>query len=209
MKIKVCGITKLEEAMVMESWGVEMLGFNFVSSSKRLIKPSAAQAIICELSPATACAGVFVNPSEGEVRSIIEQTGIDTLQFHGQEKPELLSAFANYRRIKVFSVDENFKAEDVIPYLDCAEAFLFDAKMGSEVGGTGISFDWSRLSGVNHSKPWFLAGGIGPENCVEATRLSGADYLDLNSKIEKSPGIKDLNLLDQCLQALAQAKLFP
>lgn len=209
MKIKVCGITQLEEAMVMESWGVSMLGFNFVPSSKRYIKPGAAASIICEMSPETACAGVFVNASEGEIRSVIEQSGIDTLQFHGQESPELLAKFEGMKRIKVFSVDENFKPEMVLPYLAHVDALLFDAKLGQEVGGTGISFDWSLLQGVDHSKPWFLAGGIGPANCVEAIKASAADYLDLNSKIEKSPGIKDLNLLDQCISALAKEKLFP
>jgi phosphoribosylanthranilate isomerase len=202
IQVKVCGVTRVDEALVMESWGVRMLGFNFVEGSKRYISPVEAAELVGELAPSTMACGVFMNQSQAEIASIVQEVGLDAVQFHGQESPELLQSFAGKYRIKVFAVDASFDPNSVLPYQDCCEAFLFDTQVGGQSGGTGAVFSWDLLAGLAKQKTWFLAGGLGPENVESAAAVPGVDWLDLNSKIERLPGSKDLGLLNSCLSRL-------
>ncbi len=200
-QIKVCGITQLDDALMCEALGVDLLGFNFVESSPRYIEPLMADEIIAEISPDTVCVGVFQNPSQEEVSEAIDMSGIDMLQFHGSESPDFLAEF-DIPCIKVFSVTDDFNPASLEPYMNVADYFLFDSQVGGQEGGTGVTFDWSKISGVVGDKPWFIAGGIGPDNIVEAVTTLNPQYVDINSQVEKSPGTKDISLVRECVELI-------
>lgn len=198
---KVCGITQLDDALMCEALGVDFLGFNFVEASPRYIEPLMADEIIAEISPETTCVGVFQNHSAEEVKEFVDQSGVDALQFHGSETAEFIAQF-DLPAIKVFSVTEDFDPKVLESFESVVDYFLFDSKVGSQEGGTGQVFDWSKLSSIQTNKPWFLAGGIGPNNLNEAIKSTQALWVDLNSQVEKSPGTKDISLVRECLEIL-------
>jgi phosphoribosylanthranilate isomerase len=202
VQIKVCGITNLEDALYLEAQEVEFLGFNFVKKSPRYVSPQKANEIIQELSPSTLAVGVFQNQSKEEIEQILSICDLDLLQFHGSESPELLAQF-EHQKIKVFSVTDDFDPQVLTAYNDVADYFLFDSKVGNIEGGTGQIFDWSRIENIS-KKPFFLAGGIGPKNILEAWNQVKPWAFDLNSKIEVKPGLKDPLLFVECMEALGK-----
>lgn len=198
-QIKICGITRLEDALYATQCGVQWLGFNFVASSKRYIAPEQAAQITKQLPHSVQTVGVFMDHSIEEVESILQIAPMSVLQFHGSESPAFLERF-KIPKIKVFAVDSSFLPESVLPYNPCADFFLFDAKMGHQTGGTGQVFDWNLIPQT--SKPFFLAGGIGPSNVLQALQQVHPFAVDLNSKLESIPGIKDPGLVQQCVQLI-------
>ena len=201
-KIKVCGVTDLGEALLMESMGVNYLGFNFVKKSPRYISPESAAEIIQELSPNVCIVGVFQNQSFAEIYDVLKICPVDLLQFHGEETPEFISQFT-LPKIKVFSIENTFDSKLIIHFETVVDFFLFDSKVGADLGGTGRSFDWSQIAKISTQVPFFLAGGIGVDNIENAAQSTQAFALDLNSKIELAPGKKDLNLLQVCMEKIA------
>lgn len=199
--VKVCGVTDLHQAFIMEAWDVAYLGFNFVKKSKRYITPDAASEITAEMQPSTFCTGVFQNHSLEEVNSIVEEAGLDCIQLHGDESPEFCAQF-DLPVIKVFHMDENFDISQVNKYSSSCAIFLFDSKIQGQAGGTGKVFDWKKLDNFAREKPFWLAGGLGVSNIQEAIETFKPDGIDLNSKIEIAPGDKDLKLLEECLSLI-------
>jgi phosphoribosylanthranilate isomerase len=200
--VKVCGIKNIEDALTLEARGAEFLGFNFVQKSPRYIRPELAQEIIQELSPNTKAVAVLQNQTESEINAILELCPVDFLQFHGSESVELIQKF-DLPKIKVFSITEDFDMESIKDYENVVDYFLFDSKVGQTEGGTGVTFDWTRILGkVN--KPFFLAGGIGPENLRKALREVRPQGIDLNSKIEIKPGLKDHKLFVECMDIVEE-----
>jgi phosphoribosylanthranilate isomerase len=197
-KIKVCGVTNLENALDIEKAGVHYIGFNFIPASKRYIDPIEAFKIIKSLTTSIPV-GIFMNQSFEYIAECIAVSGIKMVQLHGAESPALCSSF-DVPVIKVFSIDESFDQLSVNSYN--VEYFLFDAKVGHELGGTGHSFNWKTLADINSNTPYFLAGGIGPDNIEEAVKTTKPFALDLNSKIESVPGIKEISLLKKCISAV-------
>jgi phosphoribosylanthranilate isomerase len=200
-KIKVCGVTRLDQAILMESMGVNYLGFNFVKTSPRFVKPAQVAEIIQELGTDIVNVGVFMDQTSQEVKRYIKEAGLDALQFHGSESPEYLAQF-DLPKFKVFPVDSDFDPEVTRPYDDVCDFFLFDTKIGNQVGGTGETFDWLILEKMTFGKPWFLAGGISHLNSASAVAELQPYGLDLNSKIEVKPGFKDLELLQDAYTAI-------
>ncbi|MGL1902693.1 MAG: phosphoribosylanthranilate isomerase [Fibrobacterales bacterium] len=196
--IKVCGITELHNALAIESLGVEYIGFNFIPSSKRYISPESAQKIISQLTSAIPV-GIFMDQPIDHVNKSIEVSGINLVQLHGTEAPNYCSQ-VSASVIKVFSITHNFDLTILEKYP--TKFHLFDAQSGSERGGTGTTFDWSLITSSTNKTPWFLAGGIGPKNIIDATQTTGVFGLDLNSKFEIKPGMKSIDLLRQSLVAL-------
>lgn len=201
VQTKVCGITQLDDALMCEALGVDYLGFNFVEASPRFIEPMMADEIIAEISPETTCVGVFQNHSKEDILEAIELSGIDALQFHGSESAEFIAQF-DLPKIKVFSVTEDFDPSVLKEFQEVADFFLFDSKVGDQEGGTGQVFNWSQVKDIVGDKPWFLAGGIGPDNLAQAIQELGPQVLDLNSKVEKSPGTKDIALIRECMEII-------
>ncbi len=197
-KIKVCGITTLEDALAIEALGVEYLGFNFIPISKRYISPEKAQTIIKSLTTAIPV-GVFMDQNRNEVSNAIKTSGVTIAQLHGEESPQYCSEIS-IPVIKVFSIESNFDGALLQNYTP--QYFLFDAKQGSERGGTGVTFDWSLIQSVAFGTPFFLAGGIGPHNILDANQSVLPFAFDINSKVEYSPGVKNIEQIKECLDLL-------
>jgi phosphoribosylanthranilate isomerase len=202
-RLKLCGITRLEDALEAAACGYHYLGFNFVRGGKRYVAPSKAREIaeaVRAKYSAMEFVAVFQNALPEEVSEIVHQVPVGILQFHGEESPQYLEEMKSHPIIKVFAVDENFDAKILKDFDEISDFYLFDTKVGAESGGTGKTFDWKLVPQTD--KPFFLAGGIGPGNLREAVRAVRPFALDLNSKLETAPGIKDPKLIRLCADLL-------
>jgi phosphoribosylanthranilate isomerase len=213
IRVKVCGITRAEDALALDALGVDYLGFNFWPGSKRYIRPEAAAAIIAQLRHA-APVGVFVDHPPDELASIAAQTGIKAAQLHGSEGWDTLERFG----LPVIKAIPHTRLGDwggLLPEWALRSGqprhFLVDTQAGpgsGGFGGTGAAFDWNLLKDAKLPRPFFLAGGIGPENIAEAVRVArplGLYAVDLNSRVETAPGVKDVALVERCLKILTSA----
>jgi phosphoribosylanthranilate isomerase len=211
--IKVCGITRPEDAQALDASGVHYLGFNFWPGSKRYIEPASAAAIIARLKHAVPV-GVFVDHSAAEINAIAAQTGIRWAQLHGSEGWDVLDR-VSLPVIKAIPHDRladwgGLRAEwDAHPEKQ-PRYFLVDtgagASFGANFGGSGAVFDWGLLgtregrpAGSPLPRPYFLAGGLGPANVGEAVGVARPFAVDLNSKVETSPGVKDVGAVGKCV----------
>lgn len=187
VRIKICGITRVEDALLSVRLGADALGFNFWPDSKRYVSPATAAAIVAQLPPFVTVVGVFVNQSEGDIRAIAAETGVQVLQLHGDEPPELCSRLP-LLVIKAIAVDEVKALSRLLSYE--VSAFLLDTPSRG-FGGSGLPFDWSLAEGVSEVAPVILAGGLTPENVAEAIRAVRPYAVDVASGVESSPGVKD------------------
>ncbi len=194
-KVKICGITNLEDALLSVKFGADALGFNFYEKSPRYISPEKAREIVEQLPREVLKVGVFVNESLGEICKIAETAKLDAIQLHGEETPEFageLKAKTNLEIIKAFRVSENFKPEDVLQYE--VDAVLLDAYSRHEHGGTGETFDWEIAKKVQEIFPkMYLAGGLAVENVKEAVESVRPFAVDACSLLETEKGLKNLH----------------
>jgi len=192
-KVKICGITNLEDALLSAKFGADALGFNFYEKSPRYILPGKAREIIEKLPPEILKVGVFVNESLEKIAEIAETAKLDALQLHGEETPEFareLKAKTDLEIIKAFRVRREFKPEDVLQY--DTDAILLDAYNPQEHGGTGETFDWEIAKNVQKISPkMFLAGGLSPDNIAKAIFEVKPFAVDACSSLESEKGIKD------------------
>ncbi len=205
-----CGTTRLEDALAAVRYGVDALGFIFCAKSPRNIAPEEAASIIEQLPPLVDRVGVFVNAPMEEVTCAC-RAGLSYLQLHGSEPAEFCRQIRQQlpfcKIIKAFRVSELSRPEDFSPYNDCTDAFLLDTYMQGVSGGTGKVFDWSVIEGLKLQKPIFLAGGLNPENVVEAIVKVQPFAVDVNSGVELQPGVKDHARLQQLLKLVYQTAL--
>ncbi|HTP50789.1 MAG TPA: phosphoribosylanthranilate isomerase [Anaeromyxobacteraceae bacterium] len=187
MRIKICGITSVEDALAAVRLGADALGFNFWSDSKRYISPSAAEAIVARLPPFVTTVGVFVNQPEGEIRAIASESGVQVFQLHGDEPPDFCARLP-LPVIKAIPVDQVKALSRLLSYE--VSAFLLDTPSRG-FGGSGVPFDWSLAEGVSEVAPVILAGGLTPENVAEAIRAVRPYAVDVASGVESHPGAKD------------------
>lgn len=196
-KVKICGITNLEDALVSAKFGADALGFNFYKKSSRCITPEKAGEIIQQLSEEILKVGVFVNESLEKIAEIASIAKLDALQLHGEETPEFareLKAKTNLEIIKAFRVSPEFKPEDVVQYQ--VDAILLDAYNPQEHGGTGETFEWEIAKNVQEVFPkMYLAGGLSHKNVIRAIYETKPYAVDVCSGIEKNYGLKDKNKL--------------
>ena len=192
-KVKICGITNLEDALLSAKFGADALGFNFYAKSPRYISPEKAREIIEQLPKIILKVGVFVNESLDKIAEIADIAKLDALQLHGEETPEFareLKAKTNLEIIKAFRVSPEFKPEDVFQYE--VDAILLDAYNPKEHGGTGETFDWKIAKKVQEIFPtMYLAGGLSEENVNNAIKIVQPFAIDACSLIEKEKGRKD------------------
>jgi len=190
-QIKICGITRLEDALGAVEAGADALGFMFYPASKRAITTGAAGAIIRELPGSIRKVGVFVDADPTEVRRTVEHTGIDTLQFHGHESPEICRQSESINVWKAFRVRSRASLILLRDYMD-ADAWLLDSYVPGEMGGTGATFNWELAAEARSmGRPIILAGGLTPENVGEAVRQVRPFAVDVSSGVESAPGQKD------------------
>lgn len=190
VKVKVCGITNLEDAKASVDAGCDALGFVFYKTSPRYITPIKASEIIKKLPSKPIKIGVFVNSSEDKIKHIAKLCGLDILQFHGNESSEFCQRFKGYKVIKAFRIKNGSELEDISRYKTFA--YLFDTFSASQMGGTGKKFDWKLIRHLNNLKePIFLSGGLNAQNVKAAIRTVQPEWLDVSSSLEIKPGRKD------------------
>jgi phosphoribosylanthranilate isomerase len=193
MRVKICGLTRAEDAQAAHDLGAWALGFIFYPKSKRFITADAAKRIIAAL-PAARSVGVFVNQTD-EAISIATQAGLKGIQLHGDETPDdlrrLRAAFTGIV-IKALRPKNEAGLQAIADYKGLADYILLDAAIGNEYGGTGHTGDWSLAQkAAVFGIPVIVAGGLGPDNIAEARAQTNPYALDLSSGVEASPGIKD------------------
>ncbi|MFA5114456.1 MAG: phosphoribosylanthranilate isomerase [Candidatus Omnitrophota bacterium] len=190
VKVKICGITNLEDALAAVICGCDALGFVFYRESTRYITPSRAAGIIGLLPKKVLKVGVFVDAPAARIKDIANRCGLDMLQFHGRETPAFCKKFKNWRVIKAFRVKDRISQREVLRY--DTFAYLFDAYSKSAAGGTGRTFDWRLLGELRSLKrPIFLSGGISSGNVRRAIRIARPEWIDASSLLEAGPGRKD------------------
>ena len=188
VKVKICGITRLEDALSAVAAGADALGFVFHFASPRHISPEQAADIIKQLPPFIQTVGLFVNESRDTVNTTADQCGLDIIQLHGDESPDYCSSI-NRRIIKAFRVKDFFCLDSVSDYR--VAACLLDAWSPAAHGGTGQTFNWEIAAEAAAQRQIILAGGLTPDNVAEAVRCVKPYAVDVSSGVECSPGHKD------------------
>lgn len=202
-RVKMCGTTRLEDALAGVRYGVDALGFIFYDKSPRYIAPEQAALIIKKLPPFVDRVGVFVNAPVQEVVATAG-AGLSWLQLHGSESvdycQQIRQQLPSCGIIKAFRVGKESRPEDFSPYTSCVDAFLLDTYLDGAKGGTGKVFDWSIIEGLLLRLPIVLAGGLSPENVQHAIAAVQPFAVDINSGVESQPGVKDHARLKALLQ---------
>jgi len=189
VKVKICGITRLEDALGAAEAGADALGFMFWEGSPRYLPTPRAAEITRQLPPWVLRVGVFVNPAEDLVRRAIAECGLNLLQFHGEESPEFCLSFG-VMSMKAFRVRNAASLEDLAKY--ATDAWLLDAYVVGKPGGSGETFNWALAAEARRlGRPVFLAGGLTPANVAEAVRQAQPYGVDVSSGVELAPGKKD------------------
>lgn len=188
-RVKICGITRVEDALAAAANGADAIGMVFAESSPRCVSVDQARSVIAVLPPFLTVVGLFVNAPTAHIREVLGQIPLDLLQFHGSENPEDCQQFGR----------PYIKAVHMVPGVDLAaearrytraSGLLLDAYDPQLAGGTGAVFDWARVP-PNLGKPVILAGGLTPENVARAIQAAHPYAVDVSSGVEQSKGIKD------------------
>ncbi len=189
VKVKICGITNLPDALVAVEAGADALGFVFWEGSPRLVEVRQAAEIIRQLPAWVLKTGVYVNPPAEFVRRTLEECGLNLLQFHGEESPDFCLQFGAMS-MKAFRVQGPASLGELSNY--ATDAWLLDAYVSGKPGGSGERFNWELAREAQlKGRPVFLAGGLTAENVAEAIRQAQPYGVDVSSGVEQSPGRKD------------------
>lgn len=188
-RVKICGITRLNDARVAQELGADSLGFVFVPASARFLAPQAAESIVKQLSPFVTCVGLFLNASVEDVRHALHCCPALVPQFHGQESAEFCDQFGK-PYLKAIGVGGGMPSSDELSAYQNASGFLFDSNEPGQLGGTGHAFDWSKLE-QNIDKPLILAGGLNVQNISQAISQVAPHAVDVSSGVESAKGIKN------------------
>lgn len=199
IRVKVCGITNPGDALAAVEAGAHALGFVFYPGSKRYVQPRDARSIIAELPPFVSTVGVFVNPGLEEIEEVVRESGVGTVQLHGDESPEFVSRVP-LPVIKAIRVGAELDPRQVELYP--VQAILFDKRADDMYGGTGRSFDWTLLQGLETGKRIILSGGLTVDNVSEAIRTVRPYAVDVSSGVEDAPGKKNRTKLKQFMEAV-------
>ncbi|RPD48381.1 phosphoribosylanthranilate isomerase [Hymenobacter sediminis] len=205
VRLKVCGMARPDNLRAVAALRPDFLGFIFYPKSRRYAAPTLSPAAAAAVPAGIQKVGVFVDEDTAVIQERITEYGLQAVQLHGSETPEtcgLLRA-AGVAVIKAFAVGEQFDFERLRPYLGVVDYFLFDTA-GAQPGGNGTAFDWKLLQNYALPVPYFLAGGLALEHAdtLRNLQLPGLFALDLNSKFETEPGLKDADLLRQMFSQL-------
>lgn len=188
-EIKICGMTRLADALVAAENGADALGFIFYPKSPRYLSPEKARELICQLPREVIRVGVFVNESAEKVKEIQASCALDLLQLHGDESPGYCRQFPSSGLIRAVSP----RSEEDLTLLETypCRAILLDRREGDLFGGTGRLSNWELGARIRKRFPLILSGGLNPGNIGEAIKAVSPHAVDINSGVESAPGIKD------------------
>ena len=206
MRVKVCGMTEIDQVRQLDAMGVDFAGFIFYPKSPRYVVRRLPGETVKKAKLRLGKVGVFVNAEYDEVMRQVDNYGLDMVQLHGDETPRFCEQLANYITvIKVFRLSDNDPIDWMIrPYQDSCDMFLFDTE-GAGYGGTGKKFNWEVLKPAQIEKLFFLSGGIEPGDTEKLKAFAREPVarklfsIDINSKFETSPGVKDLKKIRSML----------
>lgn len=206
MRIKICGITQLDQGYAIAQLGATMLGFICVPSSPRYVPSEKISNILNNLPKSIQTIGVFANTSIEQIYQIVLETGLTGVQLHGNESPDfcdrLRQMLPQIELIKALRIKCSATLLQTQDYFNSIDALLLDAYHPQHLGGTGKTLDWQSLQQFSPSCSWFLAGGLTPDNIQEALQQLKPDGIDLSSGVERSPGDKDLEKVKQLFDRL-------
>ena len=201
-RVKICGITNLEDARHAAACGADALGFVFYPGSPRFVNPDTARRIIADLPPLLTTVGLFVNEHPARIREMVELCGLSTVQLHGDEEPDQCS-YPPCRVIKALRLKETMQDDVFASYQ--VSALLLDAYVPDQFGGTGQRCDWAQAAPLAAQYRVILAGGLNPENVAEAVRQVHPYGVDVSSGVEAKPGQKDPEKVAQFIRMAKEA----
>jgi phosphoribosylanthranilate isomerase len=206
MRIKICGITRLDQARSILDLGISTIGFICVESSPRFIDPSMIGHIIENLAQEKSYVGVFANSCLKTIVKTVELGQLNAVQLHGQEDPQfcqhIKDQLPEIELIKAFRIKDRNTLENFKIYYDLVDTLLLDAYHPQLLGGSGQTIDWQTLQDFTPPIPWLLAGGLNCENVTRALNQLKPDGIDLSSGVENSPGDKNLAKIRELLENL-------
>lgn len=207
MNIKVCGITEMKQLQQLDGLDIDFAGLIFYKESPRYIGDKISRKDLKKADFDLKKVGVFVNPEMIDVLDAIDEYGLEVVQLHGDESPKMCDDLSSeVEVIKVFRVTGNENIDKLVaPYDAVCDYYLFDTGgLKESFGGTGQQFDWNILSKAKIEKPFFLSGGIGVEDAAKIKAFKHPDLfgVDINSKFETAPGVKDMSKVLQFKMAI-------
>lgn len=199
-RVKICGITKADDALACLEMGVDALGLNFYSKSPRHLDLESARALCAKLPPFGLRVGVFVDAGFDEIMETVKTVRLDSVQLHGAEPPEIAEDLMD-AGIRVWKAIRVENLDSLAPYADYpCDALVLDAFDPKIPGGSGKTFDWRILAGWKPARPWILSGGLTPDNVAEALETLTPCGVDVASGVEAAPGVKDVDLVKTFVQ---------
>lgn len=202
---KICGVTSEEAIAVAQKHGADFIGFILVEGSRRALLPDQVRELRAHVVAPVAAVVVLIDPDDDMLNYIVTVTEPDFIQLHGSEPPERCAAIQrdfSTPVIKALAVGDASDLDAAQSYQSAVDRLLFDSKTVDR-GGSGVAFDWTLLAGRSFATPWFLSGGLTPDNLSDAVAMSGACAVDVSSGVESKPGIKDPAKIAAFLEACA------
>ncbi|MEO0687814.1 MAG: phosphoribosylanthranilate isomerase [Cyanobacteria bacterium J06649_11] len=206
MRVKICGITQPQQGKTIASLGATALGFICVKASPRYVTPEQIKAVVEQLPEQIDKIGVFANSSQEEIAQTLAESGLTGVQLHGDESIEFCQKLREslpkveiIKALRIKNTDDFTKAKTYTEYVD---TLLLDAYHPQQLGGTGKTLNWDTLQQFNPNCPWFLAGGLTPQNVSQALGKVKPSGIDLSSGVETAPGDKDLDKVRELFEKL-------
>ncbi len=203
-KVKICGITNAQDALWAANLGADFIGLNFYSQSPRKVSVKHAKELVAQMPPFVTAVGVFVDEPFESVAKIVKSVPLKMVQLHGSETSDYCQQVKalGVKVTKVLRLQKPLEPSDTDPYESAVDYFMFDTHSPESAGGTGETFNWEWLqAAAKLTKPWFLAGGLKPDNVQSAIKATQAPLVDVASGVEKSPTRKDYDAMKNFIQA--------
>jgi phosphoribosylanthranilate isomerase len=204
IKVKICGVTNYDDALLVTNLGAEYIGFNFFKDSPRKVSVKMVKDVSAKLPPFVSAVGVFVDEDPAELVKTAKKCGLKALQLHGSESPEYckdIAAKTGLPVIKAFRMQDENTIEQMKPYVEAVNYFLLDAYVPGVPGGTAETFNWDlAVKAKELGKPVFLAGGLTPDNVGDAVLKVQPFAVDACSGIERLPRRKDYDKMNQFIR---------
>ena len=198
-KVKICGIKNLNDAIFAVDYGADAIGFVFAKSIRKVSKEK-ARAIVRKLPPFVTTVGLFVNETAENIEAASRYCGLDAIQLHGNEPPNIINKLKNFKTIKAFRIQNEKDITPIKKYKP--SAILLDGYSENKMGGTGISFDWKIVRKLKTSIPVIVAGGLTHLNVLQAIKIVNPYGVDVSSGVETKPGQKDKRLIRKFIDAV-------